>query len=169
VLLTIRGQRAEALHYMNRLVDAARLPPEQQMARLQELESLIPKKVPVIIRLLAPAAFKVAQAGNRVRAQLRLTAVGLAAERYRQAHGRWPRALDELVPEYLAAVPLDPFNGQPLKLSKHDQGIVIYSVGADGVDNGGAINAANPNVAGSDIGFRLWNVKHRRQPAKAER
>jgi hypothetical protein len=163
VMLTIRAQRAEALHYMNQLVEAAKLPPEQQLSKLHEMESMNPKKLPLMIRLLGPPGFKLAQKANRIRAQLRCTAVALAAERYRQAGGRWPQTLGELVPEYIAGVPLDPFNGQPLKLGKHDQGIVIYSVGLDGVDNGGAINAQNP---GSDLGFRLWNVSHRRQPAR---
>jgi hypothetical protein len=46
-----------------------------------------------------------------------------------------------------------------------DQGIVIYSVGQDRIDNSGMINARNPQAPGSDIGFRLWDLKHRRQPA----
>jgi hypothetical protein len=165
LILTVRSQRAEALRYMNRLVEAAKLPPDQQMAAFRELESMNPTAMPLVIRLLGPAAFKVAQAGNRVRAQLRSTAVALAAERYRQARGRWPTKLDELVPRYLAAVPLDPFNGHPLNLGKQDQGIVVYSVGPDGVDNGGVVNVANPYAPGSDLGFRLWDVKHRRGPA----
>jgi hypothetical protein len=163
VKLTIGRQRAEVLHYMNQAVETSQLPPEQQAARLQEMESIQPKDLPLLIRLLGPAWWKVGKAANRIRAQLRCTAVALAAERYRQARGRWPTRLSELVPEYLAVIPLDPFNGQVLKLAKRDQGIVIYSVGQDGIDNGGVINARNP--PGSDIGFRLWDLKHRRQPA----
>jgi hypothetical protein len=166
VILTIRSQRAQALHYMNRLVEASRLPPEQQVPRLREMESVNPKDLPLLIRLLGPASLKVAQAANRIRAQLRSTAVALAAERYRQAHGRWPATLNELVPEYIPAVPFDPFDGKLLKLSKHAQGIVIYSVGVDGIDNGGVINAKNPQAPGSDLGFRLWDARHRRQPAR---
>lgn len=51
----------------------------------------------------------------RVRAERRMTAVSLAAQLFRADHGRWPNALDELVPAYLPAVPLDPFtDGKPL-------------------------------------------------------
>jgi hypothetical protein len=167
VVLAIRSQRAETLRYMNRLLEAARLPADQQAASLQKIESMDPRDQPLMIRLLGTAGFfKVAHAANRIRAQLRSTAVALAAERYRQTHGRWPRTLDELVPEYLAAIPLDPFNGRPLRLGRYDQGIVIYSVGLDGMDNGGAIHIANPMASGSDVGFRLWDVKRRRQKAK---
>jgi hypothetical protein len=34
-------------------------------------------------------------------------------------------------------VPLDPFTGQPLKLKPTAYGVVVYSVGPDGVDDGG--------------------------------
>jgi hypothetical protein len=163
VRLTIGSQRAEVLHYMSQAVEASQLPPEQQAARLREMQAIQPKDLPLLIRLLGPAWWKVGHAANRNRAQLRCTAVAIAAERYRQARGRWPTELSELVPGYLAAIPLDPFNGQPLKLAKHNQGIVVYSVGQDGIDNGGSINARSP--PGSDIGFRLWGLKYRRQPA----
>ena len=39
----------------------------------------------------------------------------------------------------------------------------MYSVGLDGQDNGGNIGKI-PNTPGTDLGFRLWDVKHRGQP-----
>ena len=39
----------------------------------------------------------------------------LACRRYRARHGRYPDRLEELVPEFLDAVPLDPFDGNPLR------------------------------------------------------
>src|SRR5439155_22126196 len=65
-------------------------------------------------------------------AKFRAAVVALAAERFRQAEGRWPTSLDELVPQYLAAVPRDPFDLRPLKLARRPDGLVIYSVGPDG-------------------------------------
>jgi hypothetical protein len=52
----------------------------------------------------------------RVIADRRMTAVSLAAQLYRADRGRWPSRLDELVPEYLPAVPADPYraDGRPL-------------------------------------------------------
>jgi hypothetical protein len=167
VILTIRSQRAQALQYMNELVEASRLPaPQEQLVRLRQLESVNRNDLPLVIRLLAPSCWKVAQVANRGQAQLRCASLALAAERYRQTYGRWPAALDELAPEYIAAVPIDPFDGKPLNLGTHDQGIVIYSVSLDGIDNGGIINTTNPQAPGSDLGIRLWDVKHRRQEPK---
>jgi hypothetical protein len=52
---------------------------------------------------------------SRVLGERRMSAVALASQMFRADHGRFPNALDELVPTYLAAVPLDPFtDGQPL-------------------------------------------------------
>ena len=88
----------------------------------------------------------------------------LAAERYRQARGRWPDSLADLVPGQLAALPLDPYDGQPLRWRRLPYGIVIYSVGRDGEDNGGKLDRANPYTQGTDLGVELWDVPHRRQP-----
>jgi len=46
-----------------------------------------------------------------------------------------PPSLEELGPEYLKEVPLDPFDGQPIRYSPEKA--IIYSVGDDLIDNGG--------------------------------
>ncbi|HSY19770.1 MAG TPA: hypothetical protein VK815_15610 [Candidatus Acidoferrales bacterium] len=61
----------------------------------------------------------------------------LAVERFRQANGSLPSNLNELVPQFLPAVPIDPFDGQPLRFRLLEKGYLIYSVGKDGQDNGG--------------------------------
>jgi hypothetical protein len=96
-------------------------------------------------------------------ARLRCAAAAIAAERFRRANGRWPTTLDELVPRYLSAVPHDPFDIKPLKLARRPDGIVIYSVGPDGKDDGGNLGGGQDR----DLGLRLWDVKHRRQPPRA--
>jgi hypothetical protein len=47
-----------------------------------------------------------------------------------------PESLSELVPKYLPKVPIDPFDGKPLRYSK-EKGI-IYCVGKDLKDSGGS-------------------------------
>ena len=70
-------------------------------------------------------------------AQMRAAQTALAVERFRLAHGQLPEKLDELVSQYLSAVPEDPFDGQPLRYRRLDRGYVVYSIGPDGEDNGG--------------------------------
>jgi hypothetical protein len=161
------SQRAAMLRYMNRYVELARLPPEQQRAAFQQLEATA-KDRPVLVRLLAPALGKVCDAARRSQAQLRCASAATAAERYRRAKGRWPDALDELKGAgYLPGVPADPYDGQPLRWRRLDGGRVVYSVGPDGEDNGGKLDRRNAAAPGTDIGFRLWDVAQRRQPPLA--
>jgi hypothetical protein len=63
---------------------------------------------------------------------------GVAMTRYRLDHGAMPSRLDDLVPAYLDEIPTDPFNGQPIKLAIKPDKWIIYSVGPDGIDDGGA-------------------------------
>ena len=46
----------------------------------------------------------------RILGERRATAVALACQLYRADHGRWPESLGQLVPEYLPALPADPFH-----------------------------------------------------------
>ena len=52
---------------------------------------------------------------------------------------------------------------EPLRLARRSDGIVVYSVGEDGTDEGGAI-ASDGAAKATDIGVRLWDVAQRRQP-----
>ena len=61
----------------------------------------------------------------------------VAIERWRLAHpGRLPDTLSELVPAFLAALPLDPYDGQPVRYKKLPVGYVVYSVGLGWTDQG---------------------------------
>jgi hypothetical protein len=61
----------------------------------------------------------------------------MALGRYRLAEGQFPETLQALVPEYLAAVPEDPIDLQPLRYRRDEEGYVVYSIGTNGVDDGG--------------------------------
>lgn len=71
-------------------------------------------------------------------ATLQLVSTALALERFRLARAAYPASLDELVPALLAGRPLDPLDGQPLRYRLRADGTyLLYSVGADGRDDGG--------------------------------
>lgn len=70
-------------------------------------------------------------------AYLRTSIAAIAVERFRLAHGQLPENLNELVPQFISAVPIDPFDGQPLRYHRLSKGYVIYSIGSDGQDDGG--------------------------------
>ena len=79
--------------------------------------------------------------------------VGLAMCRYRAAKQAFPETLQELVPEFLPAVPRDPFCGQPLRLKSTDQDLIIYSIGPNGKDDDGVPFDREEETG--DITFRL--------------
>jgi len=79
-------------------------------------------------------------------AQRRLLATVLAVRLYRVGHGgKWPEKLEELVPDCLTAVPVDPFaaDGRGLGYVNGAPGPFVYSVDEDGVDHT-ATGAAPP-------------------------
>ena len=156
------------LAVMSRWVEIAQLPLHEQVAAErqfdQELREL--KESNPIAVLLIPALQKVGDARRRTRALIRCTMIALAAERYRLEQQSWPASVDKLCPVYLGAVPLDPFDGQPLRYRRLDDGVVIYSVGRDGVDDGGNLDREFMTQSGVDIGFRVWDVAKRRQPPR---
>jgi hypothetical protein len=99
-------------------------------------------------------------------ADLRCALVAVAAERYRREHGEWPNAAADLVPGYLPAAPLDPFDGASLRYKRVNGGAVVYSVGEDAHDNGGDPTPPPDSGLPRDRVFRLWDVANRRQPPR---
>lgn len=62
----------------------------------------------------------------------------LACRLYEKDHGSLPKSLNDLVPKYLSKVPMDNFSGKSLRYDFETK--KIYSVGRDGVDDGGSMD-----------------------------
>jgi hypothetical protein len=59
-------------------------------------------------------------------------------KRFQLKHGKSPETLNEMVPEFSPAVPIDPYDGKPLRYHPNADGTyLLYSVGEDGKDDGG--------------------------------
>jgi hypothetical protein len=86
-------------------------------------------------QMLIPALSGVEKFKCRTQADVAATRAIVALKAFKMKTGRLPRTLDELVPEYLAAVPLDDFDGKPLRYSPEKK--ILYSVGKDLKDVGG--------------------------------
>lgn len=89
--------------------------------------------------------------------------LGLALERWKGREGVYPERLEQLVPQDIAAVPRDPWDPHagPLRYSVGQTGggseqgqVLLYSVGPDGVDNGGLGGA--DRGAGIDRLYPVW-------------
>lgn len=74
----------------------------------------------------------------RIETARQMTVTAIALKRYQLKNGKNPASLDLLVPEFVAAVPVDPVNGEPLHYRLNSDGtFLLYSVGDNGVDDGG--------------------------------
>ncbi len=51
--------------------------------------------------------------------------------------GDLPATLESLIPDFLPSIPIDPFDGRPIRYSREKK--LIYSVGEDLIDSGGKI------------------------------
>jgi hypothetical protein len=72
-----------------------------------------------------------------VTARLRSARIAIAIERFRVSHDhQLPQTLAELTPFGSSGVPIDPFDGQPLRYNKLTPGYVVYSIGEKGDGDG---------------------------------
>lgn len=110
----------------------------------------------LVTRTLLSAYDLVAEVDAEDVGRLGAARAALAVERYRLAKGRLPERLDELVPQYLERVPADPFDGEPLRYSRREKGYVVYSIGPDGKDDGGAEeDPEDPRARAPDVTFTI--------------
>ncbi len=62
---------------------------------------------------------------------------GLACEIYWMQKGEFPETLDQLAPDIIREIPVDPFTGKSLIYKKTERAITIYSVGPNEKDDSG--------------------------------
>ncbi len=84
-----------------------------------------------------------------------VTRLAIAVEQFRMERGRWPSRRSEIPQRWFA----DPYGGGPMKFRTVQNGVVIYSVGPNGNDDGGIQKQIQ--VPGGDISFRLFDPAKR--------
>ena len=89
---------------------------------------------------LLPALSRSAEKCGRAQSVVDLARVAIALERHRLANGQFPETLAVLEPKFIATLPHDVINGQPLKYHRTDSGsFVLYSIGWNEKDDGGTV------------------------------
>lgn len=139
---------AMALRILSQYLDAAKKGPPASLEEVdvisEEFKASVASASPwerfryAQTNLLIPAMGAASQADARFRAQRDLTDVLLALRRFELKHGKLPNELSELVPDFMPTVPLDPFDGQPLRILIKEGSAAAYSIGKDRIDNSGA-------------------------------
>jgi hypothetical protein len=162
---SVREQHPVFLALLTEAIQIAALPTHQRAAPLRALEAKAMSQPPGVIRLLMPAYGKVDEAARRTDAALRSTITALAVERYRHRYGRWPDTLQQLVPDFLAAIPLDPEDGTPLGFHRRDDRVVIYSVCRGPMKMSQVMyDPKESPPPGVGVAVHLFDVNQRRQP-----
>jgi hypothetical protein len=125
--------------YMDTCLSIAPLPYFQIRDRLIAMQRDIrhEKSYGPISAMLIPAIDSALRHAAVLEARQADAIVAIALTRYRLDHGKFPAKLADLVPEYLDAIPIDPFDGNPLRSTFKENEWTIYSIGPDGKDDGG--------------------------------
>ncbi|MHC4433159.1 MAG: hypothetical protein ACYTBS_15055, partial [Planctomycetota bacterium] len=130
---------ADMLDYMADCIEASKLPRDQRVARFRQIADELEDMglLHVVAKTLAPALSRVAQLDLRFQADIDMARTAVAIERYRLTKGALPKDLASLVHDYLDQVPIDPFDGQPIRYRRTEPGYRLYSVFEDGQDHDG--------------------------------
>ena len=169
-----RQRRQRLVNYEDALVVARDTWP-QKFVRANALQSQYAERwgrgagrPPTLLqRLVPPEGLGIMSLGTTAAgldlAARRVLVATVAVERYRRDHARaLPPSLQALVPAYLAAVPVDPFSGDPLSYKPDDDGYVLYSIDANLKNDGGALYGFGSRKQlvprggeGRDLGIRV--------------
>jgi len=102
----------------------------------------------VILAFFMPTLSRAVVLQKEYRAGTDVERAAFALAAFHAETGRWPEGLAELTPKYLPAEPLDRFTGRPLVYRPRPGGYVLYSVGINGLDDGGRCREDAPDDDG---------------------
>jgi len=85
----------------------------------------------ILLEMLLPTVQSIRVKAVRADLEFEATSVVCALKSYQSAHGAPPEQLADLVPTFLLSLPIDPFDGKPLRYRSDGTNWVIWSVGSD--------------------------------------
>ncbi|MEM7388018.1 MAG: hypothetical protein AAF514_24040, partial [Verrucomicrobiota bacterium] len=108
---------------------------------------LVPRKIPSLTNFAGERLVKscstlktsgISETHVDLEAETRLQWLAAAIRLCEVEVGRLPETVEALVPDHISRVPLDPFDGRPLRY--HPEQRLVYSIGIDLADDGGDRN-----------------------------
>jgi hypothetical protein len=108
---------------------------------------------------IVPGISRCITTGIKAEARQNCCIATIATHRYRLKHGRLPQILTDLkhfIPDEEPSMPfrlIDPFDGQPLRFKARGDGVVIYSIGENRVDDDGDVENKDPEAG--DLGYLI--------------
>ncbi len=95
------------------------------------------KYLHLLSAIALPTISRASQKAAHVETERQMALASVALWRYQLRRGKLPKELSELIPEFLPKLPWDVMDQKPIKYRITETSFVIYSVGEDGVDDGG--------------------------------
>ena len=158
LLLWMMNELASA-DLVSELIELCKGTPESALLKtdaIQERICNLPSRL-YATKLYIPRLFPLIDKKAMTIAEARVARVGLALVSFRLKNGRLPETLSELVPTHIESIPADPMDAKPLRYRKTEKEALVYSVGADGIDNGGKSGNNNGIAKGEDFVLRISN------------
>jgi hypothetical protein len=107
----------------------------------------------IFVTMLLPDIAKAFESEDSDRQRLDLVLVAFALAAFHADHASYPQKFAELVPKYISDVPNDTFSERELTYRPDVAGYLLYSVGPNGIDDGGHDSDSDPT--GDDIVVRV--------------
>lgn len=89
------------------------------------------------VAIMMPVYLRAFERTTHTHALKRAAETALALRLYRAEKGKYPDRLQELVPNYLPQVPVDPYDDKPIRYRKLQKGFKVWCVGGNRKDDGG--------------------------------
>jgi hypothetical protein len=111
------------------------------------------------VLLIMPGLKQAVVAGARAEARQNCAIATIAAKRHQMTTGNLPDSLEQLrtlIPgdsSSVSKVLTDPFDNQPLRFQRQEERLLIYSIGENRTDDGGALSEKDQRKG--DLGFSL--------------
>jgi len=99
-----------------------------------------------LFSLLIPGVLQSVRAETRCAQRFRNLQIAMSLAAWICDHRTYPATLDDLVPKYLAELPQDLFAEQSLHYQRTANGYLLYSVGANGIDDKGLTYGERANA-----------------------
>ena len=141
---------AELSEALDKRIDETRQPLNLVIGTIVDRRQMISEHTGLVhLALFTPALSAAHTAEVRSTARLHLTPLGFALAAWHADRGKYPESLDELAPDYLPKIPLDPFVDKPFRYEPAENSYRLYSLGDNMADDNGRTYDSDPR--GDDI------------------
>ncbi|MCP4712130.1 MAG: hypothetical protein GY869_26200 [Planctomycetes bacterium] len=128
------------LEFTDRYLAVLELPVGERLRALKKLDNEVINLSPKysISKSFLPLMSSLIKLDADHLARLHLARGALLVEEYRLDHnGQLPADLQDLTPDYVETLPVDPYDGKSIKYKEIEDRYIVYSIGDDGIDHGG--------------------------------